>query len=66
MQNMAESVEIKEMVNQTAIQLATAVMMALRDTYARPLPTTTASHREPQRQWHSGTIFEKLLFNWDA
>ena len=43
---MAESVGIKEIVNQVAIQVATAVMMVFSDANVGPYLTTTASHRQ--------------------
>ena len=61
---MAELEGIKEIVNQVAVQAATAVMITLRDADAEPQPTTTASHTEPQRQRHSGLILKKP--SWDA
>ena len=65
-ENMAISEGIKEMVNQAAIQTATAVMMAFGDTNTRPQTTPTVSHKELQRQGHGGPVLEKPLFNWDA
>ena len=53
---MAELDSIKEVVNHAAMQAATAVMMALRDAKAGSWPTTAVSHREPQKQRHSGTV----------
>ena len=50
---MAESEDIKEIINQVGIQAVTAVMMALRDMDVGLRPIPTASLRWPQRQWHS-------------
>ena len=61
---MAESANIKDMVNQVAIKAVTAVMMTLRDVEAGPWPTTAAIHSKPQRQRHSGPVLEKLASNW--
>ena len=38
---MADSDSIKEIVNEVAVQVATAVMMAFRDTETGPWPATT-------------------------
>ena len=50
---MAESEGMKEIVNQVAVQAATAVMTVLRDVDVGPKPTPTASQRKLQRQRHS-------------
>ena len=47
---MAESEGIRELVNQAAVQAATAAMMVLRDVEAGPQLTTRASHRKPERE----------------
>ena len=54
---MAESEGIKDLVKQVVIQMATAVMMAFRNTEAGPLLTTTAIHRELQGK---GTVNQYL------
>ena len=59
---MAESEGIKEAVNQVAIQVATAVMMALRYAKARPQLTIVVSI-ESQRQKHSRLVLVKPAFN---
>ena len=63
---MVESDDIKEVVNQVAVQVAMVVMMVLRDTEAGPQPTTTASHREPQKQRYTGPILVKLVSDLDT
>ena len=45
---MEESENIKEVVNQVAIQVAMVVIMALRDTEAGSKPTSVVSHEETQ------------------
>ena len=50
---MAESDYIKEVVNQAALQVAIAVMLALRDEEAGPKPTSTLSDKAPQ---NTGTV----------
>ena len=40
-----------------------AVMMALSDVEAEPLLNTAVSHREPQRERHSGQVLEKPALN---
>ena len=60
---MVKSGNIK-VVNQEAVKVLTAEMMALGDAEAGPLPTTAVSHREPDKQRHSGPILVKLVFNW--
>ena len=61
---MPESEDIKEVVNHVAVQAVMAVIVVLRETEAGPWPTTAVSHREPQRQMHSGLIIVKLVSNW--
>ena len=63
---MAESENIKEVVNQAAIQAAVAVIMVLRDVEAGHPLTTVASNRKPQRQRHSQSVLAKPAFNWGA
>ena len=63
---MAESEGINEIVNQVAIQTATALMIALRDMDVGPQPTHNTSQREPQRQKHSRQVLEKTSINWNA
>ena len=41
---MVDSEDIKQIVNQVAIQAATAVMMAFTNTEAGPQPATTPNH----------------------
>ena len=62
-QNMAKSQNVKEVVNQVAIEVAVAVMMALGDAGAGHWLTTAASHREPWRQRHNGPVLVKPAFN---
>ena len=50
--------------NQVAVQVAMAVMMALRDVKGRPKTTIMVGSREPQRQRSSGPILVKPAFNW--
>ena len=57
---------IEEIVNQVGIQTATTVIIAFRDADAGLQPTTTAIHKQPQRQSHGRLMLEKPLFNWDA
>ena len=53
---MAGSESIKEIVNQVAIQAATAVMMAFRDTEMGPWLATTKNQQQVQRQeWRTDT-----------
>ena len=61
---MAKSDNIKEEVNQTAVQVAMMVILVLRDTERGPWPTTAESHREPHRYRYSGLVFAKIAFNW--
>ena len=61
---MADSASIKEIVNQVAVQAATVVMMAVRDTETVPLPATTSNQLETQRQRHGGPLLERPKFNW--
>ena len=61
---MTESHNIKEVVNQAAMQAVMAVMMALRDTAAGSQLTTAVSHRKPHMQRHSGLVLVKLAVNW--
>ena len=63
---MAESDGIQEIVNKAAIQVATAVMMVLRDADSGTQPATTASLREPQRQRNGTPALEKPSFHWNA
>ena len=46
---MAVSESMQAIVNQSAVQLATALMMTLRDADVGPQPASTAYAREPQR-----------------
>ena len=58
---MEESKVIHSTVNQVAIQVATAVMMALRDTdVGSRSAANIASLREPQKQRHGGPAPEKF------
>ena len=63
---MVDSENIKEVVNQAAVQAVIAVMMPLRDTETGPQPTTVMSHKEPHRQRHNGLILINQVFNWGA
>ena len=61
---MTESDNIKEVVNQVAMQAVVAVMMALRDMEGGSQMTTAVTHREPQGQRHSGPMLMKPAFSW--
>ena len=63
---MVDLENIKEVVNQAAVQAANVVMMMLRDTEAGSQLITVASHRWPKRQRHSRPILNKPAFNWDV
>ena len=63
---MVESKNIKEVVSQVVLQAVMVVMMALRDAKEGPQPTTTASHRSPQKLRHSRLILIKPVFNWST
>ena len=63
---MAHSGVIKERVNQAAVQAATVVMMAFRNTEIGPWPTTILNQWQTQRQRHGGPILEKPKFNFDT
>ena len=49
-----------------AVQVATAVMMAFRDTETGPQPATMPSQWEMQRERKGGLILEKSTLNWDV
>ena len=61
---MAESDNIKEVINQVVVQVAMAVMMALRDTEAGPHLSTAVSHRQSKKKRYGGPVLVKLVFNW--
>ena len=63
---MVEYEGTKEIVNQAAVQMATVVMMAFKDTDTVPQPTLKTSHREQQRQRHGGPVLEKPSFDMDT
>ena len=63
---MADSGDIKELVNEAAVQAAVAVMMVFTDTDTRSYPATTPSQWQTQRWRHWGLILEKSKFNWDT
>ena len=60
---MAESEDIKMIINYVAIQAATAVMMAFRGVDVGPQPTHTAHKREPQIQRYNRPVLVKPSFN---
>ena len=60
----AESEGIQPVINQVAIQAATAVVLVLRDADAGPQPIATASLIEPYK--HGGPALEKTSINWNA
>ena len=55
----------KRIVNQKAVQTATAVMMTFRDTETGPSLTTTQNQWKNQRWGNRRLVMEKLRFNWD-
>ena len=57
---------IKEIVIQAAMQAATAVIMAFRDTETGPWPVRTPNQWENQRQRNGGLVLEKPRFVWDV
>ena len=63
---MTESEGIKEVVKQAAVHVATAAMMAFKETGTEPQQTHIVSHMEPQRQRNSQLVLEKPSFNWDT
>ena len=56
---MADYESIKEIENPVAMQAATVVMMAFRDTETGPQPATAPNQQEIQRQRHGGPVLEK-------
>ena len=62
---MADSDSIKEMVHQVAMQAATVVMTAFRDTEPGLQTATTQYQWQNQRQRYGGLILEKPRFNCD-
>ena len=63
---MVESKEIQTVVNQAAIQAATAIMMMLRGADAKSQLASVANLREPQQMRHGRPALEKHWFNWNA
>ena len=63
---MADSENIKEILNQVAVQEATLVTMAFRDTETGPWPATIQNWLETKRQRNGGLILEKPSSNWDV
>ena len=63
---MIETEGIQNVVNQAAIQAATAVMMTMRGPDVGPLLVPSANLREPQWWRHGRPALEKPLFNWNA
>ena len=59
---MAYSESIKEIVNQVAVQAATAVMIAFRDTETGPWPAVMTNQWENQRKNNGGLALGKLRF----
>ena len=62
---MADSESIKAIINHLAVQAATVVMVAFRDTETGPQLATTRNQQETQRQQNGGLVLEKLRFNWN-
>ena len=62
---MADSEIIKEIANHVAVQAATVVIMAFRDTYTGPWHATIPNQHENQRQRNRGLVLEKVQFNCD-
>ena len=62
---MAGSESIKEIVNQVALQTATAAIIAFKDTETGPKPAKSPNQQENQRQMNGGLVLEKPRFNWD-
>ena len=62
---MADSKKVKDIVNQVAMQAATVVMMAFRDTEMGSQPATIPNQWENQRQRNGGLQVEKPRFNLD-
>ena len=60
---MEDSESIKEIVNQVAMQAATGITMAFKDTDVALWPATMLNHYENQRQINRGLVLEKLRFN---
>ena len=64
---MAESEGIQVIVNQVAIQTATAAVMELREEDTGPRPgAITMSQREIHRARHGGPAVKKPSFNWNV
>ena len=61
-----DSESIKEIVNQVAVQAATAVIMAFRDTEIGHQPATMPDQSENKRQRNGGLVLEKARFNRDV
>ena len=61
---MGDAESIKDIVNQVAVQEATVVMMAFRDTHTRPKLSTMPDQYENEMQKTENFILEKL--RWDV
>ena len=64
---MAESIATQAIVNHTVIQVATTVVMVLRDADEGPRSgASTPSLREEQRQRDGGPALKQPSFNWNV